>query len=135
MTWIAKQPKILLFNGPDTDSNGLRDILARHTELTSVRSADELFRKLVRDEFDAFLCDWNVSEGKWREVCQQVMSKVPEMPVIAVCRTAGEQEWVEALKAGCFDMLGAPYEESSVLSILEHAFASHEGVLSHRRVA
>ena len=126
--------KVLLLSSQEPSTDLLREILARHVVLATARNIEELLHLLRTCHYDAFLCDWACKECGSQGVCSQVRQLVPDLPVIVVCRLAGEQEWVEVLEAGCFDILGAPYSDYSVLAVLEHAVASREA-LSRRTVA
>ena len=129
--------KVLLLSSQEPSTDLLREILARHVVLATAGNIEELLRLLRTGHYDAFLCDWACEEcgSQWAQrVCSQVRQLVPDLPVIVVCRLAGEQEWVEVLEAGCFDILGAPYSDGSVLAVLEQAVASREA-LSRRDVA
>jgi DNA-binding NtrC family response regulator len=46
------------------------------------------------------------------------------LPVILLSRIGGESEWLEVIEMGAFDLLVPPYDESYVLSLIEHAAAS-----------
>jgi len=135
--------EVLLLSGPESEcAISLQQALAPHVEFTNARSLAECIRQLerlgrfeesrgarpvarLREEkfsgFDAFLCEWCYEGGTWREAVELIRRRVPELPVIVVCRTGGESEWVEVLQAGAFDLISAPFSEREVLSALLRA--------------
>lgn len=116
---------ILLSNKEETTSP-LRSALAGIAEITIAWTVEDLFRFLKRSKYDAFLYDWDFQGADWREICHEVQQDYANLPIIVVSRCGGEHEWVEVLKAGCFDMISAPYSDRYVLSVIEHAVSSHE---------
>lgn len=148
MPKLSERFRVLLLSGSAPESPGaLEQILARHVELVTATSLAEMLSLLGREEremgsvkrwaskpwlsaehvpsagYDAFLCDWSFADGTWRSALEQVQQRAPDLPTIVVCRCGGEREWVQVLEAGAFDMLGAPFSEMEVLSVLEHAVA------------
>jgi DNA-binding NtrC family response regulator len=69
---------------------------------------------------------WSFHKGTWNDALEQVRQRSPNLPVIVFCRSGGEQEWVEVLEAGGFDLLVPPYQKDTVLPVLEHAVVSHD---------
>jgi len=116
---------LLLSNNNETTSL-LTKALAGIADVTTAWTVEELFRFLQRSEFDSFLYDWDFQETNWREICREVQRAHPNLPIIVVCRCGGEREWVEVLKAGCFDLITPPYSDRHVLSVIEHAVASRQ---------
>ena len=117
---------VLLLSSTETETGFLEDILSKHVALQSARNLEEMLKLLAGGDHDAFLCDWTFYGGTWRDALREVQRRCPELPTIVVCRVGGEREWVEALEAGAFDLLSAPYHDSAVLAVLEHAVASRE---------
>ena len=117
---------LLLLSDNNETTSLLTQALAGIADVTTAWTVEEAFGSLQRSEFDSFLYDWDFAGADWREVCQQVQQGYPDLPIIVVCRYGGEGEWVEALKAGCFDLISPPYSDRYVLSVIEHAVASRE---------
>src|SRR4029077_13857302 len=86
----------------------------------------ELEVALENGSYDAIFCGWSFHKGVRDAVLQMMWQRSPDLPVIVFCGTGGEQEWIEVLEAGGFDLLVPPYQESTVLPVLEHAIVSHE---------
>jgi len=123
-----------MLSSQEPSTGFLREILAKHVVLATAWDRKQLLRLFRADRYDVFLCDWDFRGGEWKEVCRDIRQQDPNLPAIVVCRLGEEQEWIEVLEAGCFDILAAPYSECSVLGVLEHAVASHEA-LKWRTVA
>ncbi len=123
----ANEPrKVLLLCGSDPGTALLKEILARHAEVASASDIPSMRSQLAEDGCDLLICDWRFSMGTWRDALEGVRHAHPDLPVLVVCRSAGEREWREVLEAGAFDLLTEPYSERAVLSVVEHAFASRD---------
>ena len=117
---------LLLLSSNDETTRLLASALAEMADVTTAWTVEDFFQFLRKSEYDLALCDWDCQGTDWRQVCRQVQRDYPDLPVIVVSRCGGEQEWVEVLKAGCFDLITAPYSDRYVLSVIEHAVASRE---------
>ena len=146
MTTMSGKPKVLLLSSPECEcAVRLQQALTPHVELITATSLAECVRLLegksgfaahgsvsasARQKqekfsgFDAFLCGWNYQGGTWRNALELIHRRAPGLPVIVVCRTGGEQEWIEVLQAGAFDMITAPFSTESALFALMNAVAS-----------
>ena len=113
-----------LLSSSDETTRLLANALAEMADVTTAWTAEDFFKFLGKSEFDLVLCDWDCQGTDWRQVCRQVQRDYPDLPIIVVSRCGGEQEWVEALKAGCFDLITAPYSDRYLLSVIEHAVES-----------
>ena len=118
-------PKVLLLSSDETETSVMEKILSEHVILRSIGDLAEL-RNHLDGAYDALFCGWSFQKGGWNEALKQVRKRCPDLPVVIFSRVGGEQEWVEALEAGAFDLLVAPYLKRNVLPLLEHAVASHE---------
>ncbi|MBI2819098.1 MAG: hypothetical protein HYX73_03890 [Acidobacteria bacterium] len=149
MTTRSGKLKVLLLGSPESEcAISLQERLAPHGELTVASSLAECVRLLERgfhpsaemaprspapleqqrfSGFDAFLVGWQCYQGSWKEAVELIHHRAPELPVIVVCRTGGESEWVEVLQAGAVDMIGAPFSEEEILSALMRAVDRQTG--------
>lgn len=121
--------RVLLLSGDEQDAELLKETLTRHVFLTHVRHIAEALPLLDKERYDVFLCDCHFQGGDWRDGLKAAQERSPELPTVVLCRAGGEQEWIEVLKAGAFDLLSAPFSEHAVLAVLEHAAASRHGHL------
>ena len=120
------KPQVLLVSSGE--ATGLKDILRRQADLAEAGSIPEMVRELAGREFDVIVCEREFPEGNWREALQELQARRVAAPAIVVSQTSGVEEgieeWAEVLEAGAFDLLLAPSQEYSVLTIIEHALAS-----------
>ena len=128
---MLRNPNVLLFVCDPEERTFLQELLRPHAELTWVCDFQQLTERLRQARYDALFCKTPLCTGSWREVIQQVRLQFPNLPVIILSRTAGEREWLDVLEAGAFDLLAPPYLQRSLLSVLEHAVASHEACVWH----
>lgn len=119
-------PNVIFLSTDEPENAALQRILSESAMLTPVKALTGLFSVLEQDDYDAVFCGWSFHEGNWNAVLEEVQQRCPEVPVIIFCRKGGEEEWVEALEAGAFDLLAPPYQTSTVIPVLEHAVASRE---------
>ena len=120
---------ILLLASEEKESAAIRELLRGHVVLTCAQSLRELRALLQKSDYDAVFCSWAFHAGTWSEVLDVVREESPEVPTIVLSRVGAEQEWVEALEAGAFDLLAPPFRERSLLAVLEQASASREARL------
>ena len=124
-------PKVLLLSSDEAETSIWEEIFREHAILKSVKNLSELQSNLEGGSYDAVFCGWSFHQGSWHEALEQFQQRCPNLPVIVFCREGGEKEWLEALGAGAFDLLVAPYLKCNVLPVLEHAVASHEARRLH----
>ncbi|MBI3894868.1 MAG: response regulator [Acidobacteria bacterium] len=109
---------VLLLSSQEPSSKILQEILAQHVLLAIAWNREELFYLLRTERYDVFLCDKDFCQGNCQEFCKEIKKYDSNLPTIVASRLADEQEWIDVLKAGCFDILGAPYSDRSILAIL-----------------
>ena len=122
---MLRQPNVLLLSTDQTETAQLQQLLGEHAILTPVARRSELISLLERRDYDAIFCAWAFQQGTWNEVLHDVRESCPDLPVVIFSRTGGEQEWVKVLEAGAFDLLVAPYQQHTVIPILEQAVSSY----------
>ena len=120
------RPKVLLITSDPAETEVLERILKDHVILRSGANLMELQALLEETKYDAVFCGWSFHRGTWYDAVDRILNHTPDLPIVIFCRTAGEREWVEVLKAGAFDLLVPPYGELAVLSVLEQAVSSYE---------
>ena len=120
------KPQVLLVSRGE--NSNLKEILRRRASLAEAGSIPEMVRELASREFDVIVCEREFPEGTWREALRELQARRVAAPAIVVSQTSGAdegiEEWAEVLEAGAFDLLRAPSQEYSVLTIIEHALAS-----------
>ena len=106
----------------------LKEILEQRASVAEAGNVPEMVRRLEDATYDAVLCERELGEETWREALQELQSRRVSTPAIVVSQTStadeGIEEWTEVLRAGAFDLLLAPSQEYSVVTMLEHAVES-----------
>jgi DNA-binding NtrC family response regulator len=126
------KPKVLLIRSGETESKVLEGVLSEHVILHTIRNLQDLDVALEYGSYDAIFCGWSFHKGARDAVLQMMRQRSPDLPVVVFCGTGGEQEWIEVLEAGGFDLLVPPYQKSTVLPVLAHAIVSGEARRFHR---
>ena len=117
-------PRIALLTANEAQTQALEKLLQEHITLIHVRTLQEFVKSLEASQFDAFFCEGMIGNGTWKDALETVREQDPDLPLILLSRNSGENEWLEVIQAGAFDLLVPPYDESCVLSLIEHAAAS-----------
>jgi DNA-binding response OmpR family regulator len=125
---MAEPRKVVLLEGGETECRRIHNLLSKHVMVTCAKDIPELLSILQDNGYDALFCDWSFDKSSWREALEEVRRRYRELPIIVVHHSADEQEWVDVLDAGAFDLLGPPYSERLLLAILDHVFVSREAL-------
>ena len=123
---MTKTTQVLLVGkGKETR---LKEILEKRASVAEAGNVPEMVERLEGGRYDAVLCERELGEGTWREALEELQSRRVSTPAIVVSQTStadeGIDEWSEVLEAGAFDLLLAPSQEYSVVTVLEHAVES-----------
>ena len=70
-----------------------------------VDSLDALKEAIGRENWDLVLADYNVPQLPFQETLKLLQAAVPDLPVIMVTGTVGEEKAVELLKLGAYDFV------------------------------
>lgn len=124
-------PRVLLCLCDASQKASLQQSLAPYAELSWACDLGEIARSLEQENYDAVFCDRALYPDTWIEVMRLAQQRCPELPIIILSETANEQEWLEVLAAGAFDLLGLPCHERTILSVMEHAVATGEARAWH----
>jgi two-component system, NtrC family, response regulator AtoC len=104
----------------------LQDSLTtRGWEVTWKARAEEAFEALQNDEFDAVVTDLNLEGMSGIELCQRVMEKRPDIPIIVITAFGCMDAAISALRARACDFMNKPVD----MSVLSHSL---ERALQHR---
>ncbi len=100
--------RILIIEDHEADYLLVARHLATHGVHATWRRAadrDELIAALAESPWDLALSDYNVPGLPFREGLQLIRDRLPDMPVILVSGSVGEEEAVELLKTGLSDFV------------------------------
>ena len=121
---MPRHLRTLLLGFEEAEARALTALLERLASFETAQTIPEMLRLAARQDFDALLCAWSFPAGTWRDALREIRIVEPELLTVVVCRTGQEAEWLEALDAGAFDLLAAPYSESAVVRLLEQVAAN-----------
>ena len=123
---MYEHPNVLLLSTDKTVSSNLQNVLRELAILTRVDTLSELGFHLKRSDYDALFCAWSFHTGSWNDALKVVWKCRPDLPVIVLARIAEEQEWLQALETGAFDLLVPPFQSREILAVLEQASATRQ---------
>jgi two-component system response regulator PilR (NtrC family) len=84
-------------------------------------SVAEARRWLGRQRFDLCLTDMNLPDGSGLELVAQITDTYPELPVAMITAYGSMDIAIDALKAGAFDFVSKPIEQSRLRELVERA--------------
>jgi DNA-binding NtrC family response regulator len=119
-------PKLLLLTADENEACTLKTILGDFAHLVHARNLWEMRSRMEEDCWDVFFCAWTFYWGFWDGALQEFRERYPDLPVVVISRTGGEQEWLEVLEAGAFDLIGLPCQTPTLMGVVEQAIVSHE---------
>src|SRR5262245_21454203 len=62
--------------------------------------------------FDLVICDLDSGLAVWKNLLDRIRRQRLDTQLVLTSRKAAEQEWLEALQLGAFDLLLKPYSKS-----------------------
>src|SRR5689334_3511453 len=119
---MYKQPTVLLIGTDGRIPYSLETILRECAHLRKAHTVGEAGS--LNGNCAAIVCPWLFHGGTWQTVLTEAQVHCPDTPVIVYRHDGSEQEWLQVLAAGAFDLLAAPFNKISVLSLIEHAAAT-----------
>lgn len=117
---------VLLLATDEWEAAELQGLLSPYVTLTCVQDLVECLDFLEKRPYDAVFCAWSFRSGTWNDVLKEIRERYLDLPVIILSRIAAEREWLDVLDAGAFDLLSPPYQERTLVAVLEHAAASRQ---------
>jgi two-component system response regulator HydG len=98
----------------------------RGFEVTWRMSANEALTELDAADFDVVLTDLNMQGTSGLELCQQVVGKRPDLPVVVVTAFGSLETAVGAIRAGAYDFVTKPFEMEDIALTLDRAVAHRQ---------
>lgn len=77
--------------------------------------------RMARRPVEIVFCDAQLADGSFRDLLAAGPAGQSRPPVVVVSRTADTQEYLEAMRLGAFDFLGAPLRPREVEWVLANA--------------
>jgi DNA-binding NtrC family response regulator len=87
-----------------------KDLARRKIEVTHVRSADDALRAIDERDFDAVVSDVRLGGMTGLELCERLVARRPEVPVILITAFGDLDTAIAAIRAGAHDFLPKPFE-------------------------
>ena len=84
-------------------------------------SADEGFRLLDGQDFDAVLTDLNMRHMNGLDLCERIVSSRPDVPVVVVTAFGSMETAIGAIRAGAYDFVTKPVEMDALALVVERA--------------
>ena len=116
------------------DAPFIREILkqllsdAGHQVIAEAETGDEVFKMVQTHKPDVVIMDLVMPGLNGLQATQQILSKYPEMKIIA-CSTLNQEDMIlKALHAGCCNYITKPFNEEQVLRAIKF---DSEGALKH----
>jgi DNA-binding NtrC family response regulator len=123
---MQSYPKVLLLSSEEVEARKWTELFRMDASVKWAKDLAELGGLLQKETFDALVCGWSLVDGAWSDALDLVFKQCPDLPVIVYSSTGDEQEWIQVLESGAFDLLIPPYQKRTVLPVLEQAVASCE---------
>ena len=95
--------RILLADDHAIVRRGLKNIILEEypfAEIGEVSNAEELLKKVIRENWDVVLCDLNMPGRSGIDALKQIRQTFPKLPVLIMSMYAEDQYAIRALKAG-----------------------------------
>jgi len=125
--------RVLIVDDDRDEGELLRDVLVRRElAATLVDSAGAALAALDDADLDVVITDVFMSGVTGIELCQQVRTKHPDVPVIVVTGQADVETAVAALRAGAWDFVTKPLNAEQVVAAVARA-AEHRRTRSEVR--
>ncbi len=112
------------------------ELSPRGIEVVMERAPDAALRRLLREDFQAMMCDALRVEADL-ELCRQAVALREELPVIVTASMPTVEAAISAMRAGACDFLTKPMKVTEWLPAIDRAFEQHalrERVRRLRRV-
>jgi two-component system response regulator HydG len=90
-------------------------------------AADDALRTLDADEFDVVVTDLNMRGLGGIELCERIVGRRPDVPVVVLTAFGSLDSAVAAIRAGAYDFINKPVE-LEVLAIAIDRAATHRGL-------
>ncbi|MBN2525691.1 MAG: sigma-54-dependent Fis family transcriptional regulator [Deltaproteobacteria bacterium] len=108
------------------DDRGILDMLTlrlskKGYEVQVADSADEGFKMLNKESFDAVLTDLHMPEVDGIQLTERIQDSFPEIPVIVITSFGSMESAVASLRAGAYDFVTKPFEIEILRKALERA--------------
>jgi two-component system response regulator HydG len=95
----------------------------RGYEVSWCMSSAEALAALDAEPFDAVITDLNMHGTSGIELCERVVERSPDVPVVVLTAFGSLESAVQAIRAGAYDFIGKPVEMDALVIAVERAVA------------
>jgi len=115
-------PKILIIDDEQSIRNTLKEILEYEKyEVSEAKDGEEGIKKLIKEKFDAALCDIKMPKMDGIEVLDKCIEEGIDTPFVMISAHGTIETAVEATKKGAFDFIQKPPDLNRLLVTLRNA--------------
>ena len=98
---------------------------ARGHEVRWKTDVGEALLALEQVDFDAVLCDLELGDQSGIELCRQIVSRRPDMPVVVMTAVGTMDAAIAAIRAGAYDFVHKPLDLAALTLTVERAIRHH----------
>jgi two-component system response regulator HydG len=102
------------------------ELRRREFDVTSVTSPHEALARFEREDFGLVITDVNMADISGVELCQQLVGRREDMPVIVVTAYANMETAIAAIRAGAYDFVTKPFDMDELALTIERALKHRE---------
>lgn len=128
----ARPARVLIVDDDATICEALRFELERHRYSVTLAQSGEMALSLVDElDFDVIITDINLGELSGVQLCRQLSTLRPHIPVLIITAFGSMRTAIDAIRAGAFDFVTKPFEIDEILVSLARALEKrrqHEAV-------
>lgn len=128
VTFMARKTEVLIVSSrADNRKILLRALQSLPVNSFSVSTIGQARKLLSSREFAATFCEENVSDGSYRELLAEILTKSKTSRFILMLCTGEWEEYLEALERGATDAIRCPLQSSDIDLSLIHAIREGGG--------
>jgi len=116
----GRNPAILVVEDEESIRKGLCDVLAfRGYAPEGVERGDEGLRRALSNEHALILLDVMLPAMNGFDVCRELRTALPELPVLMLTAQGSEQDVLEGFRAGADDYVTKPFSVAELVARVE----------------
>jgi DNA-binding NtrC family response regulator len=97
------------------------DLRRRDFDVSSVTTPEEALARFETEDFGLVITDMNMAGMSGVELCQKLVARREDMPVIVVTAYANMETAVAAIRAGAYDFVTKPFDIDELALTIERA--------------
>ena len=97
------------------------ELRRRDFDVSSVTSPHEALARFEREDFGLVITDVNMADMSGVELCEQLVRRREDMPVIVITAYANMETAIAAIRAGAYDFVTKPFDMDELALTIERA--------------